>query len=263
MRPILVTLGPWTVSSYPVMICLGACLAIWLTLREIDRLGLERRNYLTLCLIGFTSGIVGARAMNCIVFYDLYRDGPWWKMLAIWEGGLAMYGGVLLALPLCYAYIRRRGLDVLEVADTLAPPWMTMLIVARLGCFLNGCCYGKPTTLPWGLFSRDSAALSGVYTTTHPTQLYASLAAFVIFLVMWRIRLRPRFTGQVCLTFFLLYPIARFVIEFFRADPRGLWRFSGMVTLSESQVLSIPVFVFGLTAWIVLSGRSRAVAEAT
>jgi len=258
MRPILFTFGPWTISSYAVMICLGACLAIWLTLREIDRLGLNRRVYLTVCLIGFTSGIVGARIMNCIVFYDLYRGKPWWKMLAVWEGGLAMYGGVLLALPLCYAYIRHQRLNMWEVADTLAPPWMMMLIVARLGCFLNGCCYGKPTTVPWGLFVKDSARLSGAYATTHPTQLYSSLTALAIFAVMWRVRLKPRFAGQVCLVFFLLYPVARFVIEFYRADPRGVWRFFGSVTLSESQILSIPVLLFGLGAWVVLSRRSPA-----
>ncbi len=256
MRPILVSLGPWTISSYPVMICLGACLAIWLTLKEIDRLGLNRRPYITICLIGFASGIVGARIMNCIVFYDLYRGKPWWKLLAIWEGGLAMYGGVLLALPLCYVYIRRERLNIWEVADTLAPPWMMMLVVARLGCFLNGCCYGKPTTAPWGLFSEDSARLSGTYTNMHPTQLYSSLAALLIFAIMWRTRLKPRFAGQVCLVFFLLYPVARFLIEFFRADPRSIWRFHGVVTLSESQILSIPVFLFGLGAWMFLSRRS-------
>jgi phosphatidylglycerol:prolipoprotein diacylglycerol transferase len=256
MRPILFTLGPYTISSYPVMICLGACLAIWLTLREIERKGLDRRTYLTVCLIGFSCGIVGARIMNCIVFYDLYRGKPWWKMLAIWEGGMAMYGGVLLALPLCYAYIRYERLNIWKVADTLAPPWMMLLIVARLGCFLNGCCYGKPTTVPWGLFFKDSARLSGTYATTHPTQLYSSLTALVIFVIMWRARLKPRFTGQVALILLILYPVARFVIEFYRADPRGMWRFGDLVTLSESQILSIPVFLFGLSAWMVLSRRS-------
>lgn len=258
MRPILLTLGPLTVSSYPVMICLGACLAIWLTLREVDRRRLDRSQYITICLIGFSSGIVGARIMNCIVFYDLYQGKPWWKMLALWEGGLAMYGGVLLALPLCYAYIRHEGLSFWEVMDTLTPPWIMLLVVGRLGCFLNGCCYGKPTTAPWGLFFKDSARSSGYYATTHPTQLYSSLAALVIFMIMWRIRLKPRFTGQVSLLFFILYPIARFVIEFYRADPRGLWRFSGLVTLSESQIISIPFLLFALVAWSVLSRQRSA-----
>ena len=85
-----------------------------------------------------------------------------------------------------------------------------------------------------------------------------SLAALVIFMIMWRIRLKPRFTGQVSLIFFILYPIARFVIEFYRADPRGLWRFSGLVTLSESQIISIPFLLFALVTWSVLS-RQRSV----
>jgi phosphatidylglycerol:prolipoprotein diacylglycerol transferase len=240
------------------MICLGACLAIWLTLREIERLGLNRRVYLTVCLIGFISGILGARLMNCIVFYDLYRGKPWWKMLAVWEGGLAMYGGVLLALPLCYAYTRFKRLSFWQVADTLAAPWTLVLVLGRLGCFLNGCCYGKPTTAPWGLFLKDSARVSGYYTTTHPTQLYSSLAALFLFFILWRKRLKSRFAGQVTLTFLLLYPVARFVIEFYRADPRGMWRFFGVLTLSESQILSVPVFLFAAGAWAVLSRRGPA-----
>jgi len=259
MRPVLFTLGPLTISAYPVMICLGACVAVWLTLREIERLGLNQKAYLTICLIGFSSGLLGARLMNCIVFYDLYRAEPWWKVLAIWEGGLAMYGGVLLALPLCYAYTRFKGLSFWQVADTLAPPWTLLLVLGRIGCFLNGCCYGKPTTAPWGLFSGDSARISGYYATTHPTQLYSSFAALIIFWIMWRARLKRRFTGQVTLIFLILYPIERFVIEAYRADPRGMWRFFGLFTLSESQIVSVPVLLFGLGAWMVLSRARPAV----
>lgn len=255
MKPILIELGPFQIASYPAMICLGACLAIWLTLRELDRQGLDRRPYLTVCLIAFCGGVLGARLMNCIVFYDLYRGRAWWNMLAFWEGGLAMYGGVFLALPCAWAYARYKGLSFWQVADTLVPPWVVLLIVGRLGCFLNGCCYGKPTTVPWGLYSKSAARTSGFLVSAHPTQLYEFAAALMIFWVMWRARLKPRFQGQVFLIFLILYPIVRFAIEFFRADPRGMWRFFGFVTLSESQILSIPVLLFGLAAWVVLSSR--------
>ena len=255
MRPVLFTLGPFQISSYPVMICAGACLAIWLTLREVDRLGLERNLYLKVCLIAFVGGILGARIMNCLVFFDLYRGKPWWKLLALWEGGLAMYGGILLALALCCLYVRHQGLSFWRAADTLGPPWMLLLIGGRIGCFLNGCCYGKPTAVPWGLAFRSSAGISGFHVTRHPTQLYSVAAALAIFLIMWRLRKKSRFQGQVSLVFFLLYPIARFFIEFFRDDPRGMWRFFGLFTLSESQIISVLVFVFGGVAWGALSRR--------
>ena len=176
-------------------------------------------------------------------------------MLAIWEGGLAMYGGIILALALVYIYIRCHGLSFWQVTDTLFPPWTILLVVGRLGCFLNGCCYGKPTTAPVGLFFKESANISGFHVTTHPTQLYSSFAALIIFLVMWRMRLRSKFTGQVSLIFLLLYPIARFIIEYFRADPRGMWRFFGLFTLSESQIISIFILLFALIAWPILSRR--------
>jgi phosphatidylglycerol---prolipoprotein diacylglyceryl transferase len=256
MRPTLLTLGPFQVSSYPVMICLGACLSIWLSLKEVDRLGLESPLYLKICLIAFVSGLVGARIMNCIVFYDLYRGRPWWRMLALWEGGLAMYGGILLAVASVYAYIRHRGLSFWQVADTLFPPWMLLLILGRVGCFLNGCCYGEPTSVPWALNFKRTGGVRGFYVTRHPTQLYSAAAATVIFLIMWRIRKKPGFRGQVALVFLLLYPITRFFIEYFRADPRGMWRFFDLFTLSESQIVSIPVFLFALVAWVFLSRRS-------
>jgi phosphatidylglycerol:prolipoprotein diacylglycerol transferase len=258
MRPILFTLGPLKISSYPAMICLGACIAIWLTLRELDRLGLDRALYLKICLIAFVSGIIGARIMNCIVFFELYRGKPLWKALAFWEGGLAMYGGIVLSLVASFGYVRHKRLSFWQVADTLSPPWVVLLVMGRIGCFLNGCCYGMPTTRPWGLYFKESARLSGYYVTTHPTQLYCALAALIIFSFMWRVRLRPRFQGQVFLLFFILYPVARFVIEFYRADPRGMWRFFGLFTLSESQIISIPLFLSAALAWRFLA-RSRSV----
>jgi len=256
MRPILFELGIIQMPSCPLMICLGAFLAVWLVLKEVDRLKLDRGLYLKISLIAFGSGIGGARIMNCIVFWNLYRDKPWWKMLAIWEGGLAMYGGFILALFLCGLYIRSKGLSFWRVCDVLIPPWFMLLIAGRLGCFMNGCCYGKPTRVPWGFYSHKSASVSHLYATTHPTQLYSAAAALAIFLIMWRLRLRARFQGQVALVSLLLYPIARFAIEYFRADPRGMWRFFGLFTLSESQIISIPIFLFALVAWAVLSRHS-------
>jgi len=238
------------------MICLGACLAIWITFRELDRLGLDHGLYLRICLIAFVSGIVGARVMNCIVFYDLYRRAVWWKWVAIWEGGLAMYGGVLLAMVTSYAYTRYKRQSFWQVADTLSPPWMVLLILGRLGCFLNGCCYGKPTMVPWGFLSRNQQGMAG-YAPSHPTQIYSAAAALIIFMVMWRARLRPHFQGRIVLIFLLLYPVSRFIIEYFRADPRGMWRFFDTIILSESQILSIPLFLFALGAWAVLSRREQ------
>ncbi len=238
------------------MICLGACLSIWVTFRELDRLGLDHRLYLRICLLAFVSGIVGARVMNCIVFYDLYKGAVWWKWVAIWEGGLAMYGGVLLALVTSYVYIRYKGLSFWKVMDTLLPPWIILLIVGRLGCFLNGCCYGKPSLVPWGFLSKHQHGIGG-HAPSHPTQIYSAVAALIIFTIMWRARLRPHFRGQIALIFLILYPVLRFVIEYFRADPRGMWRFFGTVVLSESQILSIPLLLFALGAWVVLSRRGE------
>ena len=174
-------------------------------------------------------------------------------MLAFWEGGLTLYGGVILALVACYAALRVKGLSFRQTADRLGPTWVLLLVAGRIGCFLNGCCYGRPTALPWGLTSEGSALVSGYSVPTHPTQLYSALWGLIVFGTMWAVRRRPKFTGQVGLVFCLLHPVGRFFIEYFRADPRGVWRFFGAVTLSESQILSLLLFLLGLVAWRRLS----------
>lgn len=166
-----------------------------------------------------------------------------------------MYGGMILGLGASFVYIRVRRHSFWQVADTLIPPWTVLLVLGWIGCFLNGCCYGKSTSAAWGVFSRSAATTSGFYVATHPTQLYSAGAALGLFVILWQVRRRSRFEGQIGVLFFLLYSIGRFFIEYDRADPRGMWRFFDLFTLSESQILSIPTFVFGLVAWRILSRR--------
>lgn len=159
--------------------------------------------------------------------------------LKFWQGGLTYYGGFLLAVPVGLAFARRRHLVPLQVADIGAPAVALGLVLGRFGCFFNGCCYGARTTSWLGV------TLPGRFVAQHPTQLYESAAALLLFFILhFAIRPRKRGHGEVFGWWLVLYGVVRFMLELFRADPRG-----SLGPFSTSQLLSLPLVAAG--AWLV------------
>lgn len=173
--------------------------------------------------------------------------------LKFWQGGLTFYGGLLLAVPGGLWFARRKRLDPWRVADITAPCIMLGLAIGRVGCFLNGCCYGAATgAWPGVRFPGHAHAV-------HPTQLYEAAAALLIGLVLLRWGIAPRAgasarpPGRVFGWMLVLYGVMRALIEIVRADPRG-----SLGPLSTSQIISIPLIAAG----ILLIRRSRAARDA-
>src|SRR5262245_41777352 len=161
------------------------------------------------------------------------------EVFKFWHGGLAYYGGFLAAAPAGLWYAARKRLGVLRGADLTSPCIALGLFFGRIGCFLNGCCYGKECELPWAVkFPGHAGRL-------HPTQLYEAAAALVISTVLYYVvRPRKRIDGQVFGAFLVLYGVARFLIELVRADDRGI-----LLGLSTSQWISIPLVAAGAWLW--------------
>jgi phosphatidylglycerol:prolipoprotein diacylglycerol transferase len=184
--------------------------------------------------------------------------------LEVWRGGLAYYGGFIFAVIFAYYYVRKHKLGWWRTADLAAPGIMLGLVCGRLGCFLNGCCYGKPTSSFLGVvFPRggsawrqqvDAGLINAAQTAlpVHPTQLYESFACLICFLVTYYIvRPRRRAFGQVFAAMLILYAIGRSLCEIWRDDDRGvLFGF-----LSTSQIISIPLLALG--AWILWTTRPK------
>ena len=157
-----------------------------------------------------------------------------------WQGGLTLYGGLLLAVPGALLYCRRKKLDFLRVADLCAPWVLVSQAIGRIGCLLEGCCYGAATTGPLGV------RLPGHAAPAHPTQIYEALADLALAALL--ARLGPRGRGARLGWMLIGYGAVRFALELLRADPRG-----GLGALSTSQIIAVPAVAIG--AWLVVRSR--------
>jgi phosphatidylglycerol:prolipoprotein diacylglycerol transferase len=174
------------------------------------------------------------------------------------------YGGLILALAASAWYLHRTKLPSWKVADITAPGIALGQAIGRIGCLSAGCCYGKPTNLPWGItFTNEySAENVGVplNVSLHPTQIYESLATFLLFLYLtWRLW-RTHFVGQIILEYLMLYAALRFVIEFFRGDEDRGFVLHGL--LSTSQLISILTIVAAAAVFFYRRRREQQPSQA-
>jgi len=189
--------------------------------------------------------------------------------IKVWRGGLAYYGGFLAAVPFAWFYVRKYALGWWRTADLAAPGIMLGLFFGRIGCWLNGCCYGKPTSSAFGvIFPRGGTTWRAQFDAhligaadqalpVHATQLYESIGCFLAFVILYYVvRPRRRAFGQVFAGMLVLYAIVRSVCEIWRDDDRGVF-FGGH--LSTSQLISIPLALAGVALFAHLE-RARRVA---
>jgi phosphatidylglycerol:prolipoprotein diacylglycerol transferase len=253
MYPTLFTIGDFTLSTYEAAMTVAFLLAIFLAYRRAPKEGIDAGLVLDVCLWIVIGSLVGARVLFILTQLDAYMAEPI-KILKFWQGGLVYYGGLLGGALAVWIVLQRRKQPFFPMADLLAPYLMLGYAVHRsLGCFMAGCCFGKPTLLPWGVTFPEGSAASvafGSGVAVHPTQLYTGLAGLLIFFFLVWYRRRKPFPGALAILLFLLYAVARFVIEFFRGDTvRG---FIG--PLSTSQVISIGIAGLSV-AWFFAARR--------
>ena len=256
MHPV-VTFGPVELSSYALLIALGGSLGFWLTFREIERARLAPGPLLGLTVVCFVAGLLGARALSVLLHQRWYAGRPWWTWLAVWDpGGMALYGGLALAGAVGIAYALSRRLPVWETADRLVLAWVPCLVLVRIGCFLNGCCSGRPTTSALGLVAGGSPNAVNFGIPSHPTQLYDAAALVAIGGLCWWLRDRRHFAGQITLVFLALHSAARFAVEPLRGDPRSpIWRLGALGTVTFNQVVALALLAFALAAFARLYAR--------
>ena len=260
MYPEIFEWGPVHVRSYGLMLAIAFLVGTWLGLREARRLKLDEDKLVTVILVVLVSSVLGARALYVIEHVGEFRR-EWTGVFALWQGGLTLYGGVVAGTLAGLIAARRLDLPTWTVADALTPSFALGTMFGRVGCYLNGCCYGRPTTLPWGVvFPPDSyAGLEFGNAAIHPSQLYLSAAGLLLFLVTWRLRRRFTVPGILFWLFIILFALFRIPIDFTRTyEPEATLVRFGSLGITESQLTSLAIALFGL----LMTVRLRRSAEA-
>jgi len=251
MYPDVFRWGILHVRSYGVMLALAFLVGTWLSLREARRRGLDEDKLVTVILFSLVSGVVGARALYVLEHVDEFRGG-WGSVLAIWQGGLTLYGGLAAGSFVGLLAARRLQLPMWSVADAVAPSIALGTVFGRIGCFLNGCCYGKPTRLPWGVvYPPDSfPGLEFGGTPLHPAQLYFSFAGLMLFILLWSMRKRSSVPGELFWSMVGLFGVVRAALDFTRAyEPSSVVTRFGSLDVTESQLISVAM---GLLAVLMI-----------
>jgi phosphatidylglycerol:prolipoprotein diacylglycerol transferase len=266
MYPELFRIGNLPIHTYGVFLALAFLCAILITVKLAARDGLPREKIYDLCLWMLLCSLIGSKFLMLFTEPE-YRDHPWQLLsLDFLRSGGVFYGGLIGAILSGYFLMRRYNLPWWKTADACAPGIAIGNFFGRQGCFAAGCCWGKPTTLPWGVkFTELGHEITGVPTDVplHPTQLYESFAMLIVFFFLLWLHKRRRFSGQVILLYALLYSVIRFCIEFLRDDPRGdLFGLTTLTGLSTSQLISLIVgagaLVILIVRWRKASGLNRA-----
>jgi phosphatidylglycerol---prolipoprotein diacylglyceryl transferase len=262
MYPELFHIGSFPVNTYGVFLAIAFLSAIMIAVRLAARDGLPREKIYDLCLWMLLSSLVGSKLLMLLTEPD-YRNNPLQLLsLDFLRSGGVFYGGLLAAILTGYFLIKRYKLPWWKTADACAPGIALGNFFGRQGCFAAGCCWGKPTSLPWGVkFTQLGHDITGVPVDTHlhPTQLYESFAMLGVFLLLLWLHKRRAFAGQVILVYALLYSVIRFAIEFVRDDPRGdILGLTTLTGLSTSQLISLVVGIGALILLIVRRKRAQA-----
>ena len=258
MYPEIIHIGSFPINTYGVFLAIAFLCGILVTVKLAERDGLPRQKIYDLSLWMLLAGLIGSKILMLLTEPE-YRENPMLLVsLDFLRSGGVWYGGLLGGVLVGYLLMKRYQLPWWKTADAFAPGLAVGNFLGRQGCFAAGCCWGKPTTLPWGVkFSDLGHQITGVPTDTylHPTQLYESFAMLLVFFFLFWLHKRKRFNGQVILAYALLYSAIRFSIEFVRDDPRGdILGLTTLTGLSTSQLISI---VIGLSALILLVVRRR------
>jgi phosphatidylglycerol:prolipoprotein diacylglycerol transferase len=247
MYPVLFHIGSWPVYTYGAMVSIGFILGYQFLLKWAEEEGIGELDISNLFLILVITSMIGAR-ITYVLSYPQHFTGDWLRIFKVWEGGLTILGGALLGFVSMVLYCRYKKLDTPLIFDLFSPPMALGVVFGRLGCFGNGCCFGKPSSLPWAMIFSNTDPLSPPV-PRHPTQIYSSIAMLIIFLILRWYRKKDHPNGMVSVLLVFLYSFYRFIIETFREDVITESYILGL-TLAQSMCLiaSILALVYYLTS---------------
>ena len=252
--PILFTLGPFSVSWHSLFIVVAIVVGVWLSARLVAKAGLSRDILYSLALWGVPGGIIGARLVHVIDYWDFYMANPG-TIFAFWQGGLAIWGGILGGTLTVVIFARIRGVALGRYADLMGLGLILAQAIGRIGDIINGEHFSTVTNLPWGVVYTHPNSPAYGRPPTHPAVAYELLMDLFIFGILWKLRGRIQPSGSLFLFYLILYSVGRFFLSFLRLDSNTVF-----LSLNQPQwicllvlVVAVPLFI-----WRKVSYRPRA-----
>ena len=242
MLPIICRIGSFTIYSYGLMLAVAFLIGSSLVALQAKRQHVDPDIIFNLCFLVFISGVIGARILYVIENINYYLKEPF-EIILLSRGGLSWFGGLILGFISAVAYLRKKKLPTYTILDLVIPFVALAQAMGRVGCLLNGCCYG-------------GVSKYGIYFAAHelpliPTQLYSSLALIFIFIILRFLQDRPHREGEIFFAYLILYSAKRFFIEFWRQDNEII-----LFGLTLFQLISFVIFF--LAAWkFLLNKKSK------
>ena len=264
MYPELFHIGPLPIRAYGMALAISFFLGVWYIKYLTSRYNRPFDPFLSIAYIMIGGGVIGARIFYVLAHLEDF-SGNWWSSFNPFQAGqfgiagLNLYGGVLVAIAGTWIYCHIKRMSLLDVFDFFSPTLGLGLTVTRIGCFLNGCCFGTPTDLPWGISFPAGSIPHYVFRDAHlhPSQIYSSLYGVLLFVLLHFMMKRRRFVGQLVAVMFMVEAAFRYAIEFVRYYESEMhFSFLGM-NPTYNHAISIGLFLLGAGIYVVQMRRGK------
>ncbi len=247
MYPILFKIFGMEIRAYGVMIAIASIAGTILGAREAKRRGMNPELVYDFVFYAVLAAIIGSR-----IYYVLFFDPAYFvknpiEIFAVWKGGLAIHGGLVAGLLTAIWFTKKHKLSFWFFADTVTPSVILGQAIGRGACTLNGCSYGKPTNLPWAITFTNPDAAAPLGIPLHPTQFYELILDLCIFALIFALRKKIKFNGQLFLIYAMSYGVVRFIVEGFRGDQLTIGGY-----ISTAQSISVVIFIAALALYLYL-----------
>lgn len=238
MRPVLFEIFGIKIYGYGTMIAIGIVAALILLDYRAKKRGYDGDSIFNMSMLAIASGVIGGKVFYYITEIKSIINDP--SLLKDFGQGFVVYGSIIGGALGVYYYCRKKDFRILSIFDLAIPSLPLAQGFGRIGCLLAGCCYGSDTCLPIGITFKNSP-YAPAFTPLFPTQILSSIFDFLLALFLLWIDKKKLKEGRLFSLYLIIYSIGRFIIEFFRGDPRG-----NVSVLSTSQFISIFTLIFGL-----------------
>ncbi len=249
MHPEFIRLGPLDIHTYGVFVAIGFILGLAVATRRARHEGIDPERITDLGAWLILAGMLGGKLFHIIFFWNDFISAWHEEGVRSLREGFVFYGGFIVASLTAVAYTTVKKLPFFRVADIFAPSIALGHAFGRMGCFFNGCCYGKPCSLPWAVTFPPPHIMAGI--PVHPTEIYETLGNLAIFAGLSAIYRHKRADGQIWWLYILSYGVLRFIVEFFRGDYDT--HYFGVLTLGH--LVAMVMIAVAAVALALLSRR--------